>query len=87
MGQSRPLFVYYRPFLITISIIQSEKSIDDVLGTRARGCKMVSADETTELWRPPLKDNSLPRPLKIAQSGHTEFLESFLNLPTFACCT
>ena len=30
MGQSRPLFVYFRYFLITISII--EKSIDGVLG-------------------------------------------------------
>ena len=26
MGQSRPLFVYFRPFLITISIIQIEKA-------------------------------------------------------------
>ena len=30
MGRSRPLFVYFRPFLITISIIQIEKSIDGV---------------------------------------------------------
>ena len=50
MGQSRPLFVYFRHFLITISII--EKSIDGVLGI-TRGCRMVGADETTELWRPP----------------------------------
>ena len=28
MGPSRPLFVYFRPFLITISIIQSEKIVD-----------------------------------------------------------
>ena len=32
MGLSRPLFVYFRPFLITISIIQIEKSIEGVLG-------------------------------------------------------
>ena len=32
MGQSRPLFVYFRYFLDTISIIQIEKSIDGVLG-------------------------------------------------------
>ena len=32
-GQSRTLFVYFRPFLITISI-QFEKSIDGVLGIR-----------------------------------------------------
>ena len=52
MGQSRPLFVYFRSFLITISI-QIEKSIDGVLGIRTWGRRMVGADETTELWRPP----------------------------------
>ena len=31
-GQSRPLFVYFRPFLIIISIMQIEKSIYGVLG-------------------------------------------------------
>ena len=51
MGQSRPLFVYFRSFL-TISL-QNEKSIDGVLGIRTRGRRMVGADETTELWRPP----------------------------------
>ena len=56
MGQSRPLFVYFRPFLIpiTISIIQIEKSVDGVLGIRTRGRRMVGKDETTELWRHPL---------------------------------
>ena len=49
MGQSRPFFVYFRYFLITISII--EKSIDGVLGIWTRGRRMVGADETTELWR------------------------------------
>ena len=51
MGQSRPLFVYFRSFL-TISI-QIEKSIDGVLGIRTWGRRMVGADETMELWRPP----------------------------------
>ena len=51
MVQSRPLFVYFRSFLVTISI-QIEKSIDGVLGIRTRGCRMVGADKTTELWRP-----------------------------------
>ena len=35
MGQSRPLFVYFRSFLIPITIIiiiQIEKSVDGVLG-------------------------------------------------------
>ena len=50
MGQFRPLFVYFRYFLDTISII--EKSVDGVLGIRTRGRRMVGADETTELWRP-----------------------------------
>ena len=48
---------YFRHFLITISII--EKSIDGVLGI-TRGCRMVGADETTELWRPPSLNTFLP---------------------------
>ena len=52
MGQSRPRFVYFRHFLITISM-QIEKSIDGVLGIRTRGLRMVGTDETMELWRPP----------------------------------
>ena len=47
MGQSRPLFVYFRSFLVTISIIQIEKSIDGVLGIRTQGRRMVGADKTT----------------------------------------
>ena len=50
MGHYRPLFIYFRSLLVTISI---EKSIDGVLGIRTRGRRMVGADETTELWRPP----------------------------------
>ena len=42
---------YFRSFLVTISI-QTEKSIDGVLGIQTRGRRMVGADETTELWRP-----------------------------------
>ena len=55
MGQSRPLFVYFHYFLDTISIIQIEKSIEGVLGIGTRGHRMVGADKTTELWRPPYK--------------------------------
>ena len=48
------LFLFiFRSFLVTISIIQIEKSVDGVLGIRTRGRRMVDADETTELWRPP----------------------------------
>ena len=53
MVQSWPLFVYFRYFLDTISIIQIEKSIDGVLGIWTLGCRMVGTDETTELWWPP----------------------------------
>ena len=59
MGQSRPLFVYFRYFLISISIIQIEKSIYGVLGIRTRGCRMVGIDKTTELWRPPSVRHSI----------------------------
>ena len=58
MGQSRPLFVYFCSFLVIISI-QIEKSIDVVLGIRTRGHRMVGADETTELWRPPLDSDNI----------------------------
>ena len=52
MGQSRPLFVSFRPFLITISIIQIENSVDGVLGIWTCCHRMVEADKTTELWQP-----------------------------------
>ena len=45
MDQSRPLFVYFCSFLITISIIQTEKSINSVIGIQTRGCRKVGADE------------------------------------------
>ena len=46
------LNVYFCSFLVTISI-HIEKSIDGVLGPQTRGHRMVGADKTTELWRPP----------------------------------
>ena len=45
-------FVYFHSFHIT-NQLQIEKSIDGVLGIRTRGRRIVGADETTELWRPP----------------------------------
>ena len=45
-------FVYFSPFHIT-NQLQIEKSIDGVLGIRTQGRRMVGAEETTELWRPP----------------------------------
>ena len=46
------VFVYFCPFLITISIIQIEKSLDGVHGIQTHGRLMVGSDDTTELWRP-----------------------------------
>ena len=40
MGKSRPLFLLYlRPFHITIQI-KLEKSVDVLLGTRTKACRM-----------------------------------------------
>ena len=50
MGQSRPLFVYFRPFPSTTPMTQNEKSVDGVLGIQTRDRRMVGADKTTELW-------------------------------------
>ena len=53
MVQTRPLFVYFHPFLNTMTIIGSTKfdyiSIEGVLGIRTRDRRMVGADESTEL--------------------------------------
>ena len=38
---------------MTISIIQIERNIDGVFGIRTQGRRMVGADKTIELWRPP----------------------------------
>ena len=45
-----PASFYFRPFLITISIIQIEKSKDGEHGIQTNGRRMVGPDETTELW-------------------------------------
>ena len=74
MGQSQPLFVYFRSFLITISI-QIEKSVDGVLGIRAQGQRMVGADKTMELWRPPF-DQILMYYLEYHKSLHVKWLSS-----------
>ena len=44
-----PLFVYFLPSIVTILIIETEKSIDSMLGVQTRGCRMVGAEETTKL--------------------------------------
>ena len=57
MDKSRPLFVYFCPFLITISIIQSEKSVDGVLEIRTRGHRMVGHRAMTVLFCLLFNDN------------------------------
>ena len=46
-------FVYFGPFLITISKIQIEKSVDGMLGIQTCSRMMIGADNTMELWRLP----------------------------------
>ena len=43
-GQSRPLVCFFRPFLVTISIIEIEKSLDGVLGIRTQSRTYGSAN-------------------------------------------
>ena len=53
MGQTRPLFVYFRSFHMTNKaqiLTINEKSIDGVLWTQTRGGRMVGTDKSTELW-------------------------------------
>ena len=53
MGQTRPLFDYFRSFRMTniAQVDYDHKSIDAVLGARTWGNRMVGADESTELWQ------------------------------------
>ena len=57
MGRSRPLFVYFCSFLITISMIQIEQAKDGVIGIQNHGRRMVDTDETMELLQPPIHKN------------------------------
>ena len=50
--------IVFRPFLITILIIKIEKTIDGVLWIWTPSRRMVDADDTMELWRPPHLPNS-----------------------------
>ena len=54
--------------------MQIEESIDGGLGTRARGRRMVGANETTELWWAPRKNTSLliKKIVVKASSGRTK---------------
>ena len=45
--------IVFRPFLITILIIKIKKTIVGVLWIWTPSRRMVDADDTMELWRPP----------------------------------
>ena len=58
MGQTWPLFNYFRPFQILCKYCFNLdninwKSVDFMLRIRTQGRRMEVVDETTELWRPP----------------------------------
>ena len=60
-GLFLPLFAYFRPFLVSqhsdkCSTHLTIKSVDGVLGTRTWAGRMVGADESAELFWPPLND-------------------------------
>ena len=76
-------FVYFHSFLVTISIILIEKSIDGVLRIQTRGHRMVGADKTTEIWRPPVIYVSLCTMILLL-SIPLYVLASF-SLPLFLC--
>ena len=61
MGQTRPLFVYFRSFRIILrsNLTINDKCIDGVLGSRTEGGRIEDADESTELWRHPNIKNVL----------------------------
>ena len=52
MGQTRPLFVYFRSFHKT-NFTVNDTSVDGGIGNRTWGGRMVGADEFTELGGTP----------------------------------
>ena len=52
MGKSRPLFCLFSSFTHYNFNNTNSKSIDGVLWIWTYSCRIVGADETTELWRP-----------------------------------
>ena len=68
MGQSRPLFVYFRSFLFTNSIIQIEKSIDGALGIRTWGRRIDVAMAAARML------NMLTAPFYFARSKSELFI-------------
>ena len=69
MGQSWPLFVYFRPFLITILIIEIEKILDGVLG-------MVGADKEAALGLLPYAVALISNPIQFKVSVYDELFSA-----------
>ena len=64
------LFYVLFSFFSCYNLNTNWKSIDGVLGIRTRGLRMVGADETTELWRPPKSTRSVDlRPASLFPSS------------------
>ena len=53
MGQTLPLFVYFRSFRIPYLTL-NDISINGVIGIRTWDGMMVCTDESTDLWRHPM---------------------------------
>lgn len=73
MGQTRTLFVYFRPFLNTNfaqNLTLHGISRDGVHGIRTRDRGMVGTDESPELWWPQYNFNLLNC---VAQDQHDDW--------------
>ena len=84
MGQSQPLFVYFRLFYKTQTKYNLIKSIDGVLGTQTRGGRIEGADKSTDLWWHPmqlLKNGPTPAPFPIVfvfSNTHYKFYNKYV---------
>ena len=84
MGQSQPLFVYFRLFYKTQTKYNLITSIDGVLGTQTRGGRIEGADKSTDLWWSPmqlLKNGPTPAPFPIVfvfSNTHYKFYNKYV---------
>ena len=63
-GPILAFLVYFRPFSITILIIQIEKSVDGVLGIQTLGGRMVDTDKIPQSY------GGRPKPTKFMEHLH-----------------
>ena len=88
MGQSQPLFVYFRLFYKTQTKYNLIKSIDGVLGTQTRGGRIEGADKSTDLWWHPmqlLKNGPTPAPFPIVFVFQTHITNFTTNMYVKKC--